>query len=83
MIRLLWLGYIKREMYDEFKKKIEEVPKQKKYSRRNWEKIFSNRVGYLSIQEIKNAYNKGIITFYEASSILGLKTKYAEKFIAS
>jgi len=83
MIRLLWLGYIGKERYDDFKKKIEEISKQKKYGRRNWEKVFSNRIGHLALQEIKNSYDKGLITFYEASSIIDLKTKYAEKLIVS
>lgn len=82
MIRLLWLGYIEKEIYNQFTKEIEERLRRKKYGRRNWDKVFFNRVGNLAIQEIKRAYNQGKITFYEASSILDLKTKYAEKFIA-
>jgi len=81
MIRLLQLNYIEKEKYEQFKKKIDEELKQKAFVRKNWDKIFLNRVGHLSLQEIKNAYNKGLITFYEASSILDLKTKYAEKLI--
>jgi Zn-dependent peptidase ImmA (M78 family)/DNA-binding XRE family transcriptional regulator len=83
MIRLLWLGYIEKEKYEQFKKEIEEGLKQKKFGRRNWDKVFSNRVGNLPLKEIKKAYNEGKITFYEASSILDLKTKYSEKFITS
>lgn len=83
MIRLLWLGYVKKEKYEEFKKEIERGLKKNEFGRKNWDKIFLNRVGNFSIQEIKSAYNEGKITFYEASNILDLKTKYAEKFIAS
>lgn len=83
MIRLLWLGYIEKEKYEKFKKEIEVGLKQKKFGRRNWDKIFSNRLGNFTIQEIKKTYNEGKITFYEASSILEIKTKYAEKFIGS
>lgn len=82
MIRLLG-RYIDREDYERFKKKIEDGLKEKKPGRRNWDRIFLNHAGNLAIDEIKKAYNKGKITFYEASSILDLKTKYAEKFIAS
>jgi len=82
MLRLLWLGYIEKEKYAEFKERIEEMPKQKKHGRRVWQKIFLNRVGHLPLQEIRNAYNRGDISFYEASSILGLKRKYAEELIA-
>lgn len=83
MIRLLWLGYIEKERYDQFKKEIEKGLRQGKFGRRNWDKVFFNRAGNLPLQEIKRAYNEGKITFYEASSILDLKTKYAEKFITS
>ncbi len=83
MIRLLWLGYVEKERYDQFKKEIEEGLRQRKFGRRNWDKVFLNRVGNLPLQEIKKAYNEGKITFYGASSILDLKTKYAERFIAS
>lgn len=81
MLRLLGLNYIERNRYKEFKKKMEKGIEQKRYGRKNWDKVFLNRVGNLSLQELRNAYNKQIITFYEASTILGLKTKYAEKFI--
>lgn len=84
MIRLLQKGYIEKRMYEKFKRTMEEVGKQgKKFGHKNWDKVFLNRVGNLPLQEIRNAYNKQIITFYEASSILGLKTKYAEKFISA
>ncbi|MEM3334267.1 MAG: XRE family transcriptional regulator [Thermoplasmata archaeon] len=82
MIRLLENKYIEKGRYEEFKAKMEEsVKKMEKFGRKNWDKVFLNRIGNLSLHEIRNAYQKQIITFYEASSILGLKTKYAEKFI--
>ncbi len=83
MLRLLGFRYIDRNRYEEFRKKWEEEIEQKKFGRKNWDKVFLNRVGNLTLQEVRNAYNKQIITFYEASSILGLKTKYAEKFITA
>ena len=83
MIRLLWLRYIKKEQYEQFKKGIEETSIPKPFGRRNWEKVFLNRMGNLSLNEIRKAYSGRKITFYEAESILDLKTKYAEKFITS
>jgi len=78
MLRLLWLGYIGKERYNQFKSGLKEPP-PKKFGRRNWEKVFLNRVGELSLQEVKRAYHEEKITYYEALSILGLKTQYAEK----
>lgn len=83
MIRLLWLGYIDNQKYEEFKKRFDEGRKEKKFGHRNWDKIFLNRIGTLSLREVKKAYHSGKITFYEASSTLGLKANYAEKFLAS
>jgi len=84
MIRLLENGYINKETYEKFKRGIneEEIKKEgKQFGRRNWDKVFLNRVGRLSLEEVRNAYLKENITFYEASSILNLKTKYAERLI--
>ena len=78
MLRLLWLGYIGKERYNQFKSGLKEPP-PKKFGRRNWERVFLNRVGELSLQEVKRAYHEEKITYYEALSILGLKTQYAEK----
>jgi len=82
MLRLLGFGYVDKKEYEAFKIKMEEGIKQKQFGRKNWDRVFLNRVGNLSLREVKNAYNKKIITFYEASSILGLKAKYAEEFIS-
>ncbi|RZN38275.1 MAG: ImmA/IrrE family metallo-endopeptidase [Methanophagales archaeon ANME-1-THS] len=81
MLRLLLLRNITKEKYEQFKSGLEKPIKR--FGRRNWEKVFLNRVGNLPLNEIKKSYNEGKITFYEASSILDLKTKYAEKFITS
>ncbi len=83
MLRLLEFGYIERKKYEAFKKNRGKEIKQKRFGRRNWDKVFLNRIGNLPLQEIRYAYNKQLITFYEASSILGLKTKYAEKLITT
>lgn len=81
-LRLLRSKYITNERCEQFKSELEK-PIQRGFGRRNWEKVFINRVGNLPLQEIKRAYNEGKITFYEALSILDLKTKYGEKFMAS
>jgi len=84
MLRLLWLKYIDKQKYEEFKKEIEEKLKEKpKSGYRNWDKVFFNRVGNLCIEEVSKAYYEGKITLYSAISILGIKRKYAEKFISS
>jgi len=83
MLRLLRLRYIEKEEYEQFKKKIDEESERKKFGRRSWDKVFLNRAGNLPLQEIKKAYNKGQITYYECLNILDLKTKYGEKFITS
>ena len=83
MFRLSSFGYIEKVKYEQFKKEIDEKLKQKVFGRRNWNKVFINRVGNLPLQEIKRAYKEEKITFYEASSILDLKTKYAEKILTS
>lgn len=83
MLRLLSLGYIDLPTYRKFKEGYEEklIKGRGGFRRKNWVKIFLNRVGNLTIQEVTNAYKKGDITFYEASNILNLKPKYVEKFI--
>lgn len=83
MLRLLWSGHIKQDMYMSFKEKFnKEKFKSKKFGRRNWEKVFFNRVGNLAIKEVSYAYKKGDITFFESAEILNTKTKFVEKFIS-
>lgn len=81
MLRLFQYGYIGKERYEQFKSEWRK-PIQKGFGRRNWDKVFLNRVGNLLLNVVKKAYNEEKITFYEASRILDLKTKYAEKFMA-
>jgi len=83
MLRLLRFRYIDKESYDRFKAGFDKKGyKEKKFGRRNWEKVFLNRVGNLAVQEVSNAYRKGDITFLESIEILNIKTKYAEKLIS-
>ncbi len=86
MLRLLWSGYITNEKYNQFKKEGVEKLKEKKekmFGRRNWNKVFQNRVGNLVIKEINNAYRSGKISYSEVFDIFNMKTKYIEKFVES
>lgn len=81
MLRLRWLGYISKEKCEQFKKKGENKLKEKKFGRRDWDKVFQNRVGNLVVREATNAYRSGKISYSEVMDILNLKAKYTEKFV--
>jgi Zn-dependent peptidase ImmA (M78 family)/DNA-binding XRE family transcriptional regulator len=81
MLRLLWLGYITNERYNQFKKERIEKIKEKMFGRRNWDKVFQNRAGNLAIRETTNAYRSGKISYSEVIDILNIRTKYIEKFV--
>ncbi|MBI4823851.1 MAG: ImmA/IrrE family metallo-endopeptidase [Nitrospirae bacterium] len=81
MLRLLWLGYISKERYEQFKREGEKKLKGKKFGRRDWNKVFQNRVGNLVVREATNAYRSDKISYSEVMNILGLKAKYTEKFV--
>ena len=49
--------------------------------RRDWDKVFRNRIGNLAIRETTNAYRSGKISYSEVFDILNMKTKYIEKFL--
>ena len=53
----------------------------KKFGRRNWDKVFRNRVGNLVISEINKAYGSGKIAYSDVFDILNMKTKYIERFL--
>ena len=80
MIRLLNLGLISYEEYDNFKKNFKKKEK-KGGGGKNWEATYKKRSGYLVIEEVTKAHKRGEISFYEAMRILDVKTKYAEKLI--
>lgn len=84
MLRLLQLGCISIERYNQFKlernQKLDEM-KGKGLGRRNWEKVFKNRVGNLVLREISNAYHEDKIAYSEVFDILSMKTKYIEKLL--
>lgn len=81
MLRLLWLGYVPKERYEYFKKDGERKIKGKQFGRRDWDKVFQNRVGNTVVRETTNAYRSGKISYSEVMDILNLKAKYTEKFI--
>lgn len=81
MLRLLWSGSIANERYNQFKKAGIEKLKGKMFGRKNWDKIFKNRVGNLALKEITTAYRTGKISYSEVIDILNIKAKYIEKFI--
>lgn len=84
MLRLLWSKDITKERYNQFKKEGIEKLKEKKekiFGRKNWDKVFQNRVGNLAIRETNNAYRLGKISYSEVFDILNMKTKYMEKFV--
>jgi len=81
MLRLLWSGKINSEGYNRFKKTGVKKLKGKMFGRRNWDKVFHNRVGALAIKETSNAYRLGKISYSEVFDILSMKAKYIEKFV--
>lgn len=82
MLRLLWSNGIDKERYNQFKKEGAEKLKQKMFGRRNWDKVFKNRVGNLAVREVNNAYRSGKISYSEVIDILNIKAKYTEKFVS-
>lgn len=81
MLRLLRLGYMRKERYEQFKREGEKKLKEKTFGRRDWDKVYQNRVGNLVVRETTNAYRSGKISYSEVMDILNLKAKYTEKFI--
>jgi Zn-dependent peptidase ImmA (M78 family) len=82
MIRLLRLEHIKQNEYEDLKKNWSaEHLKKKGFRKRNWEKVYLNRVGNLAARRVSNAYKKGDISYSEVIDILNVKTKYIEKIV--
>jgi Zn-dependent peptidase ImmA (M78 family)/DNA-binding XRE family transcriptional regulator len=81
MLRLLWLGFVAREEYHQFKNQYQEPMEKKKSGRKNWEEVFFNRAGGLILREIEMAYKRGDISPIDITTILGMRAKYIEKFI--
>jgi Zn-dependent peptidase ImmA (M78 family) len=80
LLRLLYLDFLTSEQYFLLRMQLKEKEK-KQFGRRNWEDVFKNRTGNLTIREVKKALQQNKISFYEALNILDVKTQYAEKFL--
>lgn len=81
MLRLLRLGYTTQKEYEQFKKMGEAKAKGKGFGRRDWDKVFQNRVGNLVVKEAGNAYRSGKISYAEVMDVLSMKAKYTEKLV--
>jgi Zn-dependent peptidase ImmA (M78 family) len=81
LLRLLYLKHLSIEKYYSLKAKLEEKEIKQQFGKRNWEEVFKNRVGNLTIKEVKKRLQENKLSFYEALNILNIKTKYAEKFL--
>ena len=82
MLRLLGSGYIDQKNYDDLKTNWNtENLKKTGFGKRNWDKVYLNRVGNLAVQRVSSAYHKGDISYSEVIDIFNVKTKYIEKFI--
>lgn len=82
MLRLLRCGFIRREVYENFKKEVEKISDRsdkKPPYHRNWERVFFNRLGNLAVREIKKSYNSGNISYRDVLNFCDMKTKYLEK----
>jgi Zn-dependent peptidase ImmA (M78 family)/DNA-binding XRE family transcriptional regulator len=76
--RLTWHDY--HAFMDSYYKK--EQAKKPEFARRNWDKIFLNRVGNFALREVGNAYRTNRISSSEAIDALDLNTKYMNKVIS-
>ena len=81
LLRLLYLGYLSKKGYQATKANLEDLEEKQHFGRRIWQEVFKNRVGNLTIKEVKKGFIQNKISFYEALNILDIKTKYAEKFL--
>jgi Zn-dependent peptidase ImmA (M78 family) len=81
LLRLLYLNHISTEKYYSLRAQLEEREIKQQFGRRNWEEVFKNRVGNLTIKEVKKGLQENKLSFYEALNIFDVKTKYAEKFL--
>lgn len=83
MLRLVPARRLQWEDYRKYKKLYyeKEQDKKKEFARRNWNKVYLNRVGNLAIKEVGNAYRNKKISTSEVIDVLDLKTKYMRKVI--
>jgi len=81
LLRLLYLGVLSREKYYSLKQELESTEIKKQGGYRNWEEVFKNRTGNLTIRTVRRKLQENRLSFYEALTILDVKTNYAEKFL--
>jgi Zn-dependent peptidase ImmA (M78 family)/transcriptional regulator with XRE-family HTH domain len=82
-LRLLWLDYIDLNRYAQYKNEImPKTTKTRPFGKRNWEKVYYNRVGRLAMKEIASSYKKGDISYADVIDVINTNSKYADKFIA-
>jgi len=82
MLHLLFLRNIGQKEYDDLKANWNaEYLKKKGFGKRNWDRVYLNRVGNFAVQKVSAAYKKGDISYSEVADILNVKSKYIEKFV--
>lgn len=81
MLRLLSLRNIGQKEYDDLKTNWNADLKKKGFGKRNWDRVYLNRVGNFAVQKVSAAYKKGDISYSEVADILNVKSKYIEKFV--
>ncbi len=81
MLRLLKCGFIKKSLYDKFKKEKEKIRDEKELSgyRRNWKKVFLNRHSNLAIEKLKQAYYSNQISYSDLHDFCDMKSEYIGK----
>lgn len=81
LLRLLYLNFISLQHYYEIKEQYASKEIKPQFGKRNWSRIYKNRVGGIVVKEVKSSLSKNEISFYEALNILDVKVNYAEKFL--
>ena len=81
LLRLLYLNFISAQHYYEIKEQYASKEAKPQFGKRNWSRIYKNRVGNIVIKEVRRSLSKNEISFYEALNILDVKVNYAEKFL--
>ncbi len=81
LLRLWHLNFISAKHYYEIKEQYASKEVKPQFGKRNWSRIYKNRVGDIVIKEVKSSLSKNEISFYEALNVLDVKVNYAEKFL--
>ncbi len=81
LLRLLHLNFISAQHYYEIKEQYASKEVKPQFVKRNWSRIYKNRIGDIVIKKVKDSLSKNEISFYEALNVLDVKVNYAEKFL--